>query len=338
MNPGPDNAELRALVCVPNWLGDSIMAMPALCGLKRAHPDTRLTVLVKEKLGDLWRMLPEVDDQILLKDGFGGVLRAASEIRRHGYREAYVLPNSFRSALIPFLAGVPERIGRLGHRPGVLLTHIVDIETKGLHQGQEYMRMLGLDEEEVERNGINLEVPEGVSIEHLVGEASSDLVVGIIPGAARGPSKRWPAERFMEVGQWIGDAAEGRVYVFGSSEEQELGEQVARGIGDHATNLAGKTSVHELICCMKQCKTVICNDSGGMHLAAAAGLPVVAIFGLTDPLKTAPRGAGHRIISKEDVTQQRDIERKSSAAQDVLESIEAETVIEAVADLLHISS
>ena len=335
MHPDIQKTETKSLVCVPNWLGDSIMSMPALTALKSARPNSRLTVLVKEKLRELWRMHPAVDAEIVLPEGLGGVLRAASEIRRQGLREAYVLPNSFRAALVPFFAGVPERVGQLGHRPGFLLTHIVDIERRGLHQGKEYLRMLGLDEGSLELNTRVLQPVGALSLDQLVDMEDSRPLVGMMPGAARGPSKQWPSARYVEVGRWLAETGGCRVCVFGTAGEAALCEQVASGIGEHAENLAGKTSLNELVGLIQLCQTVVCNDSGGMHLAAAAGVSVVAVFGLTDPNKTGPLGRGHKLIFRDDVPHQRDVKRDSQAARNVLASIEASSVIEAVSDILY---
>jgi heptosyltransferase-2 len=339
MSSDTQNVEVNTIVCVPNWLGDSIMSMPALHALKSARPDTRITILVKAKLRELWSMHPAVDGQIHLSEGVFGVLRTAHEIRRARFREAYVLPNSFRSAWIPFVAGVPERVGQLGHRPEFLLTHIVDIETRGLHQGQEYMRMLGLDERSSEPHSVDLQSPENLPLDHLVQLEDAGPVVGMLPGSARGPSKQWPMRRYVEVGKWlVGEFAGCRLLVLGTGAEESLCEEVTRGIGERTTNLAGKTSLTELVALMKRCRTVVCNDSGGMHLAAASGIPVVAVFGITDPEKTGPMGRGHRLIFRDDVTHRRDVERDSKQAREVLESIEASSVIDAVSDILYESS
>jgi heptosyltransferase-2 len=162
---------------------------------------------------------------------------------------------------------------------------------------------------------------------HLAG--LSDRLVALLPGAARGPSKRWPAEAFAQVGRELGRRAGGGVLVLGGPGEEDLGRAVAEAAGPRAVNLCGRLSLGESVAVLARCALAVTNDSGGMHLAAAAGIRVVAVFGLTDPQRTGPLGDGHRIIRPEGVRGARDIGPDSAAAREALAGIRPERVTEA---------
>lgn len=281
-----------------------------------------------------------VDEVIELHENLTGTLQTAGAVKAQRFEKAFVFPNSFRSALIPFLARVPIRIGMPGHQRAWMLTHVVNEEedtgNDQIHQAWEYVNILGLAEEEVEIDVPRLSVPETVVTESRKRFSMNAEVVwvGIIPGAAHGPSKRWPLDHFIEAGRNLISPEKYRVLVFGTGKDMELCSKVAEGIGEGAVNLAGKTSLSELAALLGLCRVVITNDSGGMHLAAAVGTMVVAVFGATNPEKTGPLGKGHRVIMQEGMKRSRDIERDSPAARESLRSIQPERVHHAVVELL----
>ena len=158
--------------------------------------------------------------------------------------------------------------------------------------------------------------------------------VAILPGAARGPSKQWPQEHFVAAAQQIAATHPCRFVILGTPSEAALCEQIAGTLGEAAISLAGKTSLPELTAALARCSTVLCNDSGGMHVAAAVGTRVVALFGMTDPGKTGPLGKGHRVMGAEGGTHSRDIHRESAEAEACLRSIDPGVVGEVVEDVL----
>ena len=158
--------------------------------------------------------------------------------------------------------------------------------------------------------------------------------MGLLPGAARGPSKQWPPDHFIAVGRQLAARPGCRIVVFGARDEASLCRAVAEGIGPAAITLGGETTLSELAALLGLCRVVVANDSGGMHLAAAAGARVVAVYGLTDPAKTGPIGHGHRIVCAEGRPRSRDIRRNSREAKDALASIRPDRVLEAVMELL----
>lgn len=273
----------RILIRATNWLGDSVISIPAVRAIKRGRPDAHLTVLAPEKIAALWRLVPEVDKVLSLGEK---TLRAATR-RLQGeprFDAGIVLPNSLRSALELWLAGVPRRVGYAGHYRRWFLNQIVGpVMPKGPppHQVEHYLdlaRSLGV---ETEASEIALDNP-----------ASNATRIGLCPGAEYGPAKRWLPERFAEVAAQVG----GEWVLFGTAKDEEVGEKIAAALGNGCLNLIGKTTLEELIAELRKCRLLLTNDTGTMHLAALLGVPVVAVFGSTEPRLTGPLGTGHRVL------------------------------------------
>jgi len=326
----------KVLICGVNWLGDTVMAMPVVQALKRAHPSSEFTMLVKSGLAPIWAMNGSSDRVLGYRPTFAGTLRAAADLRKEGFEKAVILPASFRSALMPFLAGVPERVGVAGDGRTWMLTRVVSLDRAGPHQAREYYRIAGLSAPGHELESPAMHVPaEAISaIEGKLAGYSRGRWIGIVPGAARGPSKRWPAERFAAVGRRLHEESGCGIIVLGTSSELDLCDEVIRGIGPGALSLAGETSLSEFAAALQRCSLVLANDSGGMHLATAVGTRVVAIFGITDPERTGPMGEGHGIIAPEGVIRSRDVARESSYALQTLKGITVERVHEVAWKLL----
>lgn len=327
----------NVLICSANWLGDCVMSMPAVQAFKRKHPSCRITMLAKSKLCSLWAMHSCVDTVISLQDGVLGTVKAVGMVKECEFEEGFVFPNSFRSALIPFLAGVPRRRGVAGHQRQWMLTDVVglSVQRDRMHQAWEYMDTLDLSAECAAIDDPQLVVPEDK-----IHEAHATLeqmkwgkCIGLMPGAAYGPAKRWPAEYFIEVGKYFTGNGYG-VAIMGSATEVDLCSAVSSGIGGQSLSFAGRTSLPQLAALLGVCSAVITNDSGGMHLASAVGRPVVAVFGITDPSKTGPLGKKSRVICAEGVERSRDIERISVEAEASLRSIKPEKVCDAVLEML----
>jgi heptosyltransferase-2 len=331
--------EENILICGVNWLGDSIMSMPAVQLFRKNRPAARLTVLAKAGLVPLWRTHKAIDAVQELRVGLRGTIEAAQAVKSGRFDKAFVFPNSFRSALIPFLAGVPARVGVRGHQRAWMLTEIVrhPAETGRRHQAWEYVDIMGLGDGRMELEPPRLSVPEDSMARWKVRLGADDgrrALIGFLPGAARGPSKRWPDEYFIEAGRQLIEATGCRVVVLGLREETDLCQRIASGMGQAAVNLAGQTPLADLAAVLSLCRLVVGNDSGGTHLAAATGARVVVIFGLTDPGKTGPLGANQRIIIDESVPHSREIASASSEAGECLRAIAPERVWRAALELL----
>jgi heptosyltransferase-2 len=313
------------LIMGVNWIGDAVMSMPGLQAFRRAHPHDRITLMVKPGLRDLWATHPAVDEVLLLSKGGVGTYEAAEQIRRYtpAFDVAYVLPNSFRSALIPWLGRVPQRIGYAGHLRAWMLTDRRAHARPG-HQVFETYDLL-LPEAKVEQ----WEVP-ALNVD---ATPADELRIAVLPGAARGPAKQWPEAHYVAVAQKLAGALGAKFWILGTGAEQALCDRIATAIGPAAESLAGRISFGEWMKLLGRSSLVLCNDSGGMHVAAALGRPLVAFFGLTDPGRTGPLSPQVRILQKVH-PQGRDIARISSEAAAALAAITPEEAFEAARDLL----
>lgn len=326
----------RAVVCGTNWIGDGVMSMPALQAFRRAFPACGTMMLCKPNLRELWAMHKAIDRVAELRPGPAGMRAAVRALRDWVPDCAFVFPNSFRSALVPFLARVPQRVGGAGHLRAWMLTRITapQSDPDRAHQAWEYMDIVGQAVQGTTPAALDvpmLNPPEEArrAAAALVKDLPPASLVGLAPGAARGPSKRWPARHFAELGKVL--VKHGRaVVVLGSAGEAQTCSRIAGDIGPAAVNAAGRTTLPELAALLSLCETVVANDSGSMHLATAVGTRVVAIFGITNPAQTGPLGDGHVIVAQEGAVCGRDIPRKSGFAREVLESIRPETVSAAV--------
>jgi len=336
-----DDTETRTLLSGVNWLGDSVMTMPAIHELKRRQPSTRIAMLSKPSMKQLWRMNQDIDCVIELPEGLAGTMIAARSVRRMQCGKAYVLTQSFRSAFVPFMAGVPARTGMPGHFRDWMLTSVVrpvPTETR-YHQVYEYFDLM--DMRDITTPTLpTLNIPPELTAtclkmiaDHMPG-ADHRRLIGILPGAAHGPSKRWPSEHFAQVAASLAMEHHCHVAVLGSRQEKDACSLVAAAAGKSGVDFSGKTSLAELATMLSLCRTVIANDSGGMHLSTLVRTPVVAIFGLTDPAKTGPIGIGHRVVAARAVSQSRDIAAESNDASRALGTVEPDRVLQAAVDIL----
>lgn len=316
-----------------NWLGDSIMAMPAIQHFAELNPDTRITLLVKPKLIDLWRMHENIHQIVPMPRRFSGLLQTSRQLRQASFTSAHILPNSLRSALPPWLARIPIRIGAKGHARRALLTHVIQPPTdpRFTHQSWEYYPIFNLPLSTPIQTVPRLHIPSTAtdSVLALLGQPEAEWIA-ICPGAARGPSKQWSPQSFAAVGSALVSKHNCRIAVFGGPGEAEACFATAAAIGPAAVNLAGRTSILQFAAGLAHCRMAVTNDSGGMHLAAATGTPVVAVFGMTDPSKTGPLGHQHTILQAQGFTCSRDIPRHTSHAAAALQSITPETVLAAI--------
>ena len=289
------------------WIGDMILLTPALRALKRACPQSYLALMVRPLVANLMETCPYLDEVIIDTKGqrggavksFWGIVKRA---RLGRFDLAVVLhPTSFRNALIPFLAGVPLRIGSNVSGRGILLSQSCANDTT-LHEVNRYLRVLQLielDEPSPYLEFWHTETDRRV-VRQLLRDCNvlpEDRIIGINLGTTWG-TKSWALDRFAEVIAGIQNRFEAAVVLTGSSSEGELGQALQKLVKTNVTNLIGKTSILQLGAFIERCDLYLTCDSGPMHIAAAVGTPTIALFGPTDPLRHRPYGEGHHVIEK----------------------------------------
>ncbi|HTR43821.1 MAG TPA: lipopolysaccharide heptosyltransferase II [Pseudomonadales bacterium] len=327
----------RILVRGVNWLGDAVMTTPALLRLREKFPDSHIALLAPEKLSELWQNHPAVNEVISFSSG-EGIFAVAKKLRARKFETALVLPNSPRSALEVFLAGIPERIGYARPWRNFFLTRTIATRTdavkmhkrtveeinqliaqkpetrsrrpeipKSAHQSYEYLHLAAALDANPEplppRLFVMVEEVEVIGKKFGL-ERSAGPIFGLNPGAEYGPAKRWPVEKFIAAAKEIQQRTNCTWILFGGKSDAAITAQIQSALGNGAAvhNLAGKTSLRELMALMNLCRVFLTNDTGPMHVAAALGVPVVAIFGSTSPELTGPLSSGdlhHSILTSD---------------------------------------
>ncbi len=294
----------RILVKAVNWLGDAVMTLPALKGLRALFPSARISVLTKDSLADLYRGAPFVDETILEGDrGLKGMMRLTRRIKEGAFDTAILFPASFRSALLIYLSGVPERVGFAKEGRSPLLTKALRRDTDLLrrHRVEYFLRLLepfgSVPRPTAPRIDPTFE-DRAWAAKTLDGRlAGHGPLVAMHPGATYGNAKRWYPDRYAAVGSRLSKERGARIAVIGGKAEADLAAEVARGIAPGpATSFAGETSLLQLAALLERASVLVTNDTGPMHLAAAVGTPIVAVFGPTDPVTTRPYGDRHTVV------------------------------------------
>jgi heptosyltransferase-2 len=284
------------LVVGPSWVGDMVMAQSLFMRLKERAPDRAIDVLAPGWSLPLIARMPEVRAGIEMPVGhgvfgFGERRRIGQALRANRYGQAIVLPGSWKAALVPYFARVPRRTGYRGELRYGLLNDIRALDELTLQTTAQ--RFVALAEDapalvapQVPTPRLTVDAANGARLAAQLG-LHPGKCVGLMPGAEYGPAKQWPAEYYGALAKSLSDAGVA-TWIFGSEKERELGEQVRQLGGPRATNLCGKTALADVVDLAAQCRAVVTNDSGLMHVAAAAGVPVVALFGSSSPEFTPP--------------------------------------------------
>ncbi len=296
---------MRILVVAPNWIGDALLAQPLFARLHEKHPDAALDALAPGWTAPVLRRMPELEaiTEAPLEHGrlqLGLRWRLARLLRERDYDQAIVLPNTFKSALAPFFARIPRRVGFLGEsRHGLLnVVHRLDEEALPL-MAERYAQLAELPGEPPRRPLLpaRLEVDEAnlaIAIARL-GLERSRPVVALCPGAEYGPAKRWPARHFAALARTLAER-ERNVWLIGSAADRPLGDQIAQASRGAATNLCGRTDLPTAIDLLSVAEAVVTNDSGLLHVASALGRPLVALYGSSSPDHTPPLSSA-RLVS-----------------------------------------
>ena len=296
---------MKILIVAPNWIGDALLAQPLFARLRQKHPGVTINAIAPNWTAPVLRRMSEIDAVLEVHFGHGELRLAtrwslARALRQRPYDEAIVLPNTLKSALIPFFAGIPFRTGFVGELRYGLLNRVHRLDEKALPLMAERYAQLAeepgatparpLPEVKLRVDQANL----AAALKRL-GLSRSKPVVAFCPGAEYGPAKRWPARYFAELATKL--AAQGRaVWLFGSGKDKEIGEEIARLSAGAAVNLCGGTDLASAIDLLSLAEVVVSNDSGLMHVAAAVGRRVVALYGSSSPEHTPPLSRTYRLV------------------------------------------
>ncbi|HET6463350.1 MAG TPA: lipopolysaccharide heptosyltransferase II [Candidatus Krumholzibacteria bacterium] len=294
-----NDARQRVTAVAPNWLGDAVMCLPALSLLARG---ASLSVLTSPYVARVFLHQPGVED-IHVDPAGGRARRIASRVRSLrsvAPRVATIFPPSFSSVLPAFLAGVPQRVGFHADGRGALLTRALPLPSREVHLVDSYvelargaLRDLGAENGPPLLPRLYVAESERASIRRRIAGITGGGYLVIVPGAAFGPAKTWPEERYRALcATLVRDTA---VILTGSKGDRDVCERIAREVrGVHS--LAGETSLGEMFALVEGALALVANDSGAPHVAAALDVPCVVLFGSTSPAWTAPRGDRIRVL------------------------------------------
>ena len=296
----------RILVLGPAWVGDMVLAQSLFKTLKAEQPDIIIDVAAPAWTMPLLERMPEVNEAIALPFRHGQLalierIRFGKSLKNRGYTQAILLTNSLKSAILPFAAGIPRRTGFLGEFRYGLLNNIRPLDKTALRRTVDRFVSLGL------ASGVSLpaELPQprlqadharATAALHKLGVAKPEVpVLALCPGAEYGPAKRWPEAYYAEVANAM--LSRGwQVWLFGSEKDMLVTANINRLTQSRCRDLSGRTSLGEAIDLMSLTSAVVSNDSGLMHVAAALQLPLVAIYGSSDPSHTPPMSNRARIL------------------------------------------
>lgn len=295
---------MKILVRATNWIGDAVMAIPALQAIRNRWPDAEVAILARPSVADLYRGQNYAQRLIVYENrgkhhGVWGRERLAAELRRERFHSAILLQNAFEAAWLAWRAGIPERIGYARDARSWLLTRAISVPRDGEtppHESYYYLELLRragwLDRlPAVERIGLAVS-DDALTAAHrkleAAGARAGKTWIAFAPGAAYGSAKCWLPDRYGALADRLIAADDADVILFGAPQETEMAARIMGAMQRRALSLVGATSAEELPALLAACHLFIGNDAGAMHVAAAVGLPVVGVFGPTDPEGTRP--------------------------------------------------
>ncbi len=296
----------KILVIGPAWVGDMVMAQTLFKLLKQKHPQAVIDVLAPAWSLPLLERMPEVSLGIPMPLGHGQLkvrerCKLGKSLRHRQYDQAIILPNSFKSALVPFFANIPKRTGWRGEMRWVVLNDLRHLDKKRYPLMIERFMALALaaGEKLPEKYPLpelysSAETQDAVLAKHQIQRSDTPVLV-LCPGAEFGPAKRWPETHFAEVAN--AKLKEGwAVWILGSPKDSEVAEMIMQQTQNQCVNLTGRTSLVEAVDLLALATVVVTNDSGLMHIAAAVKKPLIAVYGATSTLFTPPLDDNSRVL------------------------------------------
>ncbi len=299
----------RILVLGPSWLGDAVMAIPTYRALRRAFPDAWIAVLARGPVADLYRMVEGVDEVVPYRRPrgprrLGAYVDLVRRLQRVRADVAVLLPRSFGAAWTALLADVPRRVGYAASGRAWILTDPIErapalLRTHRVHYLQHVLTGLGL-EPAPEAPVLTIPDDTRAAADRLLApltDRAPTRLVAFNPGANYGGAKQWPEERYVELARALLAREDLGIVLVGAPGDHPVCDRIVHEVGDpRLLDLSGETTVCELAAVLDRCDYAVSNDTGAMHVAAAVGTPIVAIFGPTDPVTTPPYGDAHRIV------------------------------------------
>ena len=297
---------MKALIVAPAWIGDTIMAQPLFARLRARHPGLQLDALAPSWVAPVLQRMDDISEVVDSPFGHGQVSfkarwRLARMIGERGYTAAYILPNSLKSALVPFFAGIPRRVGFTGEsRYGLVnVRHTLDKQALPL-MIERFMQLAEVPGMPPKKPFAHPRLRSTVAeqaktLAELAIERPAHLVA-FCPGAEYGPAKRWPAAHFAALARAL-NARGTAVWLFGSPKDHAVAEQICQLAPGCCRNLCGATSLGQAVDLLALTDLVVCNDSGLMHVAAALDRPIVALYGSSSPGFTPPLSEQADILS-----------------------------------------
>ena len=296
---------MRILIVAPAWIGDAVLSHTLLVRLKSRYPGSTIDVLAPGWVLPVYRQMPEVADTITNPFAHGQIAlgarwRLARELAGRAYQQAYVLPNSFKSALLPWMAGIAQRIGYVGEMRYGLLTDARRLDQTVLPLMAERFAWLAQARGEALEKPLprpRLQADAGASatlLDRLQLPRPAKLAC-FCPGAEYGPAKRWPEQYFAQLARRL-DAEGYSIWLLGSRKDAAVGDAIVQASGGIARNLCGSTSLTDAVLLLSMADLVMTNDSGLMHVAAALDRPMVAIYGSSSPGFTPPLSDTARVV------------------------------------------
>lgn len=296
---------MKILVVGPSWIGDTILAQPLFTLLHERHTDLALDVLAPAWTLPLVRRMPEVRRAIPSPFTHGELNLPARrqlgrELRSEGYNQAIVLPNTLKSALVPLHARIPVRTGYRGEMRWLVLNDLRHLDPQRLPQMAQRYAALAFDAgkalpSELPKPRLKIAETQRLATLAALGLENTGRAVALCPGAEYGPAKRWPPSYFAEVARALKESGDA-VWIVGSDKDNEVGEDIVRLSKSACINLCGRTTLDQAIDVLASTRLAISNDSGLMHVAAALGVPLVAIYGSSTPDFTPPMSASAEIL------------------------------------------